>query len=116
MSWSFRSIAFRRLDPDNAPRWFAQSIAVTVDVIAGDVGAIPRRYVDIGAREFDALSLRAGCPDVADRDALVAALGLSGTLASVGGQSATALLIKATPLTHSGSFLFVADLEFVFVS
>ena len=51
MSWSFKTIAFRRMDPDGAPRWFAQSIAVTVDVIAGDVSATPRRYVDLGARD-----------------------------------------------------------------
>jgi hypothetical protein len=115
-SWSFRAVAFRRMDPDGAPRWFAQSISVTIDAIAGDVGATPRRYVDIGAREFEALSLRAGCPAVADRDALVGMLGQQGTLTSVGGQSATALLTKATPLTHGGGPLFYADLEFLFLS
>jgi hypothetical protein len=115
-TWSFRGTAFRRMDPDGAPRWFPQSIAVTVDTIAGDVSATPRRYVDFGAREFGELSLRAGCPDQSDRDDLVNALGQSGTLTSVGGQSATALLVKATPLTHGGGPLFYCDLEFLFLS
>lgn len=115
MSWSFKSIPFRRMDPDGAPRWFPQSIAITVDTIAGDVGATPRRYVDLGAREFGELSLRAGCPLQADRDSLVAALGQQGTLVSVGGASATALCTKATPLTHDGGVLYYADVTFEFL-
>lgn len=114
--WSFKALAFVRMDPVGQPRTWPEALAVTVDVVAGDIAATPRRYVDIGAVEHEAWAIRAGCPTEADRDALVAARYTSGTLTTVGGASYTALCIKATPITHDGGGMFYADLQFELLS
>lgn len=115
-TWSFRGTAFRRMDPDGQARAWPERLSVTVDVVAGDVGAVPRRYVDIGAIEHEAWSLKAGCPALVDRDALVGYRYTSGTLTTVGGASYQALCTKATPLTHDGGALYYAELTFELLS
>jgi hypothetical protein len=115
-TWSFKGIAFVRMDPDGQARTWPESLAVTVDVIAGDISAVPRRYVDVGAIEHEAWSIRAGCTTQAARDALVAARYTSGALTTVGGASYTALCTKATPITHDGGGMFYADLQFELMS
>jgi hypothetical protein len=111
-SWSFKGTAFRRAEPADQPRSWPQSLQRSVDVVAGDPSASPRRYVDIGAVQLDAWAFRAGCPTQAARDALVAARYTSGALIAIGGDSYTALCTKATPLVHDGSGWFYVDLEF----
>jgi len=117
MSWSFAGIAFERvLTGDSDPRWFAQDIAVTVDVVAGDVSAVPRQYVDIGARQYEPLELDAAVASPAVRAALIAAVGQQGTLVRPGGQSGTALLVRADPLARQGGTYYRLRLAFRFVS
>jgi hypothetical protein len=114
--WSFGGVAFYRMEPAGQPRAWPATLAVSVDVVAGDVSsAIPRRYVDIGGIEHGAWSMRAGCPLQADRDALVAKKYTSATLTTVGGASYTALLTKADPIVHDGGW-FYADLTFEVLS
>ena len=114
--WAFKGTVFRRMDPDGQARAWPESLARTVDVIAGDVSSTPRRFVDIGAIQHEAWSFRGGCTTQAARDALVAARYTQGTLTTVGGATYTALCVKATPITHDGGPLYYVDLEFEFVS
>jgi hypothetical protein len=115
-TWSFKGTPFRRMDPDGQARSWPAKLTVTVDVVAGDVGTVPRRYVDLGAVEHEAWPIKAGCPELADRDALVAARYSTGALVTIGGASYQALCTKATPLTHDGGALYYAELEFVLLS
>ena len=116
MNWSFKGTTFRRMDPDGQARSWPEKLSVTVDVVAGDVGTVPRRYVDVGAIEHEPWQLRAGCPLLADRDALVAARYSTGTLVTIGGASYQALCTRATPITHDGGALYYADLTFELLS
>jgi hypothetical protein len=115
-TWSFRGAAFDRADPAGQARTWPAELAVTVDVVAGDVGAVPRRYVDLGAVQHEAWSFRAGCDSAAARDALCALQYTSGALITLGGASYQALLVWATPLTHDGSGSYEADLKFELLS
>jgi hypothetical protein len=115
-TWSFRGAAFYRMEPNGQPREWPAELQTTTDVIAGDVGAVPRRYVDIGAVVHEPWSLRAGCDTAAARDALVALRYTSGTLTTIGGASYTALMRKATPITHDGSGVYEADMIFELLS
>lgn len=105
MSWSFKGTSFERiLSGDSDPRWFPADVATTVDVIAGDPAATPRRYVDIGAVEHETLELTAAVLTTTARDALVGYRGTMGTLTRPGGQNATALLRRADNLARRGSY------------
>ena len=114
--WSFRGTTFVRMDPDGQARAWPERLERTVDIVAGDVSATPRRHVDIGAITHEPWSFRAGCTTQVARDALVGYRYTQGTLTTVGGATYTALCVKATPLTHDGGPLYYADLEFEFVS
>jgi hypothetical protein len=115
-AWSFRGVAFERKDPAGQARAWPAELQVTVDVIAGDVGTVPRRYVDVGAVVHEAWALTAGCDTLAARDDLVALRYTSGTLTTIGGASYQALLVKATPITHDGSGSYEAELKFELLS
>lgn len=116
MSWSFRGTNFERRDPGaDATQWFPITLARTVDIVAGDVGASPRRYVDIGAREHGTLSLVAACATAAERAELEGAFAQSGALASVTGRSCTAMLVKADALVADNTADYRIALEFEFI-
>jgi hypothetical protein len=115
-TWSFRGTPFLRMEPSGAARAWPESLAVTVDVVAGDVGAVPRRYVDVGAIQHEAWAVRAGCPAQADRDTLVAMRYTTGELTTVGGAMYQALCTRATPIAHDGSGVYEADLTFELLS
>jgi hypothetical protein len=115
-TWSFSGVAFARADPAGQARAWPAELQVSVDIVAGDVSAVPRRYVDIGAIQHEAWAFRAGCDTQADRDALCALQYTSGTLATIGGASYQALLVRAVPLTHDGSGSYEADVKFELLS
>jgi hypothetical protein len=115
-TWSFRGAAFLRKDPDGQARAWPAELQVTVDIVAGDVSSVPRRYVDIGGVQHEAWAVRAGCDTQAARDALVAMQYTSGTLATIGGASYQALCTRATPITHDGSGSYEVDLKFELLS
>jgi hypothetical protein len=115
-TWSFRGAPFERKDPAGQARTWPAELQITVDVVAGDVGATPRRYVDIGAVVHEPWAFTAGCASAAARDALIALRYTSGTLTTIGGASYQALLIKAVPLTHDGSGSYEAELRFELLS
>lgn len=115
-TWSFRGAAFERADPAGQARTWPAELHVTVDVVAGDVSATPKRYVDIGAVVHEPWSFVAGCDTVEARDALCALQYTSGTLTTIGGASYQALLVLAVPLTHDGSGSYEAELKFELLS
>jgi hypothetical protein len=115
-TWSFRGAAFERKDPAGQARTWPAELQVSVDVVAGDVGATPRRYVDIGAVVHEAWAFTAGCISAAKRDELVALRYTSGALTTIGGATYQALLVKAVPLTHDGSGSYEAELKFELLS
>lgn len=116
ITWSFRGADFYRMEPNGQAREWPAELQTTTDVIAGDVSAVPRRYVDLGAVVHEPWSFRAGCETQAARDALCALRYTSGTLETIGGASYQALLKKATPITHDGSGTYEADLTFELLS
>jgi hypothetical protein len=115
-TWSFKGAAFERKDPAGQARTWPAELQVSVDVVAGDVSATPRRYVDVGGVVHEPWAFTAGCDSAAARDALVALHYTSGPLTTIGGASYQALLVKATPLTHDGSGSYEAELKFELLS
>jgi hypothetical protein len=115
-TWSFCGAAFERADPSGQARTWPAELQVTVDVIAGDTSATPRRVVDIGAVVHDPWAFVAGCDTQEARDTLVALQYTSGALTTIGGASYQALLVMAVPLTHDGSGSYEASLKFVLLS
>jgi hypothetical protein len=106
--WTFDGVSFYRIVSGEFPRWFAQAVAYQTDsVLDGSV-----RYLDLGGRTLEPLSIRAATPVEADREALLARRGSEGTLTSAhAAYTTSAMLIKATPIFIVAG-LYVADLEF----
>jgi hypothetical protein len=115
-TWSFCGVAFERADPAGQARTWPAELQVTVDIVAGDVGTVPRRYVDVGAVAHEPWAFVAGCESQAARDSLVALRYTSGALITIGGASYQALLVRAVPLTHDGSGSYEAELKFELLS
>ena len=115
MSWTFSGVTFEVVtDGPFDQEWFAPKIERTVDLVAGGT----TRYVDIGAVDYEPLSLVAQFTDGAVRTSLQALLGLSGTLADDDGRTATAILTGATPIrvVKRASGLYRLAVEFELVS
>ena len=98
--WTWRGISFSRaVGSDTDSRWFLQETQRTVDVVAGGT----TRIVDIGGVAIDPLTLTIGLDSEGTAATLASLRGQTGVLINVGGQSATALLVRADRLVSDGA-------------
>jgi hypothetical protein len=104
-TYTFAGITFKRVVGDDYEPWVWGDIQYSRDVVLGGTKA----YIDIGATVYPPLTFRASCGSTADRAALYAAVGTTGTLTSSRGLSGTFTLVKARPVNGTPHTAYYLD-------
>lgn len=108
--YTFQSITFARvLEGDTFVPWLFPEVQYTADPVLGGTQV----YLDIGGDGVATLSMRGSCSTDNDRAALKDARGLTGTLSNTRGRTATATLVKASPIDSMPYALRLIELQFI---
>lgn len=107
--YTFTGISFCRQREDDMLPWFFPETQYTADPVLGGTQV----YLDIGSDSVAPLSFRARVLTTTDRGNLRLARGTTGTLVNTRGRTATATLVKATPMDGIANQLNI-DLTFIY--
>lgn len=109
-TWTFDGVSFRVKSEDERDPWFSRSYEYTLDKVLG--GA--QTYLDLGAVSFSPLEFRAQFASEVARDAMMAKLGVTGTISNDAppARSGTATLLKTFRIDNPSGMAFYLDVMF----
>lgn len=109
-TWTFDGVSFRVKSEDERDPWFSSEYLHTYDEVLGGTNG----YLDLGALSRTPLECRAQFASEATRDAMIAKLGITGTLSndSAAARSGSATLLKTHRVDTPSGQAFYLDCMF----
>lgn len=117
--YTFDGVSFTHtFSGDEFEPWFNADIQYTKDDVLYDTssGVITTSYIDIGAKAYPALQIRAQCASQTVKNNLLAKLLTQGTLSNTRSRSATCRLMQAKDIDRGHPSLFFVDCTFEYIS
>jgi hypothetical protein len=109
-TYLFAGVTFYRpLQSAEIVPWFYPDTQYTADGVLGGTQV----YLDIGGDSVTTLALRGLCKTAVDRQTLIVARKSTGTVTNSRGHTASATLVKASPVNTDDYHWFYIDLIFV---
>ncbi len=109
-TWTFDSVSFRVKSAESYDPWFSRTVEYTLDRVLGGY----KTYLDQGAVTFTPLSFTAQFVSEATRDAMLAKIGVTGTISndSPAARSGSATLVKASRVDGPSGSAWYLDCMF----